>query len=236
MEEVESVAVSQVRVCTMCKTEKSLECFSPRRGHRTGRQPTCRKCTADRKRARYAANPAPARQEALARYVAKKGTPEGEAARERKRRYDREYGAKNADLILSRVGAWAAANGDKVRAIKRSYQKRNPHLTAARQMLRKAAKANATPKWLSEAQIEEMRMIYLDAATRPGGPWQVDHIIPLRGKNICGLHVPWNLQVILATENQKKGNRWTEEMASFHYHRRFGPQGRDMVTPEMLAA
>lgn len=41
-------------------------------------------------------------------------------------------------------------------------------------------------------------------------PWEVDHIIPLQNKIVCGLHVPWNMQVITRSENRTKSNKLTE--------------------------
>jgi hypothetical protein len=68
---------------------------------------------------------------------------------------------------------------------------------------RNATKAKATPKWLSEDQKTEMQEFYQHT---PDG-FEVDHIIPLRGKKVCGLHVPWNLQYLPISENRKKSNR-----------------------------
>lgn len=59
----------------------------------------------------------------------------------------------------------------------------------------------STPKW---ADKQEIVQFYKD---RPAGS-HVDHIIPLKGKGVCGLHVRWNLQYLPATENLKKGNRY----------------------------
>lgn len=74
---------------------------------------------------------------------------------------------------------------------------------------RRAAKINATPKWLTQEQKTKIADFYwmakdLQAVT--GEVYEVDHIIPLQGKNVCGLHVPWNLQILPADLNRKKSN------------------------------
>lgn len=62
----------------------------------------------------------------------------------------------------------------------------------------------ATPKWLTEEDHNRIREIY---ASR-GKDDSVDHIIPLKGKKVCGLHVPENLEVIPLIDNIKKSNRY----------------------------
>lgn len=77
------------------------------------------------------------------------------------------------------------------------------------QAARNTAKINATPAWLSLKQRNDIAAIYADAAiqtAQTGIPHEVDHIVPLRGKQVCGLHVAWNLRVITASENRAKSN------------------------------
>lgn len=69
---------------------------------------------------------------------------------------------------------------------------------------RRARKLSAEPQWLTGAQREAMAEIFRDAA-RQGK--HVDHIVPLRGTAVCGLHVPWNFQLLTPAENWSKGNR-----------------------------
>ena len=65
------------------------------------------------------------------------------------------------------------------------------------------------PSWLTavhKAQIQEMYDVSVAVSVQTGVKHHVDHIIPIRGKNVVGLHVPWNLRVIKASENCSRGN------------------------------
>jgi len=90
-----------------------------------------------------------------------------------------------------------------------------PHVKAYRRersRLKAIRKSHpAVPNWITTKQRKEIRAIYLHAAdcrAVTGEEYHVDHIIPLKGETVCGLHVPWNLQVLPADVNTSKSNKW----------------------------
>jgi len=106
---------------------------------------------------------------------------------------------------------WQLNNVDKLKQYKKEYRLANLPKYAALEAKRRANKIAATPKWLSIAQTTEIQSYYITATlltNNTGIKYEVDHIVPLRGKNVCGLHVPWNLQVISAEDNRRKYNKF----------------------------
>jgi 5-methylcytosine-specific restriction endonuclease McrA len=95
--------------------------------------------------------------------------------------------------------AWQKANPEKVAAI-RLKQKTNGN-DNAKAAKRRAAKLKATPLW---ADLEEIKNVYLEAQYFG---MHVDHIIPLQSKEVCGLHIWENLQLLTPEKNIKKGNK-----------------------------
>lgn len=119
---------------------------------------------------------------------------------------------KNRELIREKANAkYTPCNNriktkESVAKAKKKWKDNNKHLVRADAALRRVIKLKACPKWVNLDKIKE---IYKEAKRRRdlGENVHVDHIIPLRGKFVCGLHVAENLQIISATENLKKGNR-----------------------------
>jgi len=73
----------------------------------------------------------------------------------------------------------------------------------------------ATPKWLSEEHKRQINDIYehaKDCSMVSGDVYEVDHIVPLNGENISGLHVPWNLQVLPMDINRAKSNKYDPDI------------------------
>ena len=75
------------------------------------------------------------------------------------------------------------------------------HFVDASKHERRYAEMLATPKWLQLRDFIEI------SAKCPKG-MSIDHIVPLRGERVCGLHVPWNIQYIPIAHNVAKGNTY----------------------------
>jgi len=106
---------------------------------------------------------------------------------------------------------------DQTRAAKKRWKERNVGRVNADTAFRKKRIKFATPKWLTEEHKLQIVAVYEESARltlETGIQHHVDHIVPIRGKNVSGLHVPWNLQILTAEENYKKLNKFGEEYES----------------------
>lgn len=139
---------------------------------------------------------------AKAAYVA--ANPEADKARKAK------YRMLHRDALRAKAIEYNHQNSEARAEYLARYQKENPGKVRHWAMKRHAAKLQRTPAWLTEDDLWVIEQAYDLAALRTactGVPHQVDHILPLQGKTVSGLHVPLNLRVVTAFENKSKGNR-----------------------------
>jgi len=126
-----------------------------------------------------------------------------------RRRSDPSYRAKEA---VDQKRRYSENNSSRTKrlAAKRRWQKRYPAKVNSKCAIRRAAKVSATPSWLTKEQKREIVKVYEESANisrTTGVKYHVDHIIPLKGEFVSGLHVPWNLQIITESENCRKRNK-----------------------------
>ncbi len=114
---------------------------------------------------------------------------------EKNREIHRQYARDNREVANARYRAWKKANRAR---------------TAAKMAAYRAMKIRQTPKWLTEEQKVDLHWFYVCArlmTALTGERWTVDHLVPLRGEQVRGLHVPWNLRLLPHVDNCRKGNR-----------------------------
>lgn len=187
-------------------------------GHTEGRYANgnCKVCSKARIRRWVAANP---KKKAAIAAKYNKAHPklpakrQAQAVRYRSRnknilaKKDRDYRLANPEKGAAKSRRWRSKNLGLAQKSRRLWGISNPEKQRALVAKRAAQRLRATPAWADHERIEAVytEAVRLEAIT--GIPHEVDHIIPLRGRNVCGLHVHYNLQAITAAENRKKGNR-----------------------------
>ena len=169
----------KTKTCNRCNQEKSLDEFGKRKDTKDGRKYYCTDCGRKLAAAQRARN------------------PDKESARQ-KRYYDR-----NRQAQIEKAAKWTKENAERVNA-----RKRETGYGAASQARYRCAKRQQTPAWADHSAIRRIYSACARVTKETGILHEVDHIIPIQGENVRGLHVESNLQVIPAPDNRSKGNRF----------------------------
>ena len=178
------IDVMQTKRCTMCKEDKLTTHFGKDTNAPTGLAYRCKECSKEYAKVYRANN-------------------KSKIAVSNKR-----YKQANAASVRKKDKEWRDDNKEHLKEYKAEYVKHNRGKVVALCNKRRAAKLNATPLWADKEAIDRMYIVSNFLTNKLGEPHHVDHIIPLQGKSICGLHVEYNLDVIPAKDNLRKGNRY----------------------------
>jgi 5-methylcytosine-specific restriction endonuclease McrA len=126
--------------------------------------------------------------------------------------YLKEYAVNNKEKIAQHKRDYFKRHPERVMAANRNWTKSNPGTVNAKTRAYQAAKLKRTPPWLTKEHFKEIEQFYTEAKelqwlSDPTDPLEVDHIVPLQGNLISGLHVPWNLQILPKSLNASKSNK-----------------------------
>lgn len=193
--------------CSKCARILPAVMFNKAKWLRCGLRPDCKECYSAAKKAAWAAAPksGTALRRAENALLLNEGRRRCAGCGQIKPATDEEFSRIRGRLNTNcrpcdraKVRAWAAANEARYKA-----------KAAAGWALRNAGKKLRTLA-LSREHRTELRAIYAECRRRNAAvprAWHVDHIMPLAGRDSCGLHVPWNLQILTGIENTRKSNR-----------------------------
>lgn len=205
-----------MKICTGCLEEKPLTLFSKNKATHDGYQRRCKSCL-------YAYETSPAGKASSKKYrQSEKGkkknarfasSPNGKAAQKKYLSTPKGHASRSGVAARHRakpetqayMRAYAALPSRK--AYKAKWDKNHKPILSFYAMRYVSMKLLAMPRWVNKDDFLPFYKKARELTTTTGIEHHVDHIVPLRGGNVCGLHVPYNLQVITKSENSKKSNR-----------------------------
>jgi hypothetical protein len=139
---------------------------------------------------------------------AKRRREHADKVKAEKRKYLDREDVKQAAIVRSKK--WKEANPDRKKQADKNWRANNVDKKRSYQAFRRAKVKSATPPWLTKEHKKQIGLIYKEAlrlTQETGILFHVDHIVPLNGRAVSGLHVPWNLQVMKAEDNHRKSNK-----------------------------
>jgi len=195
--------VEGMKTCTKCENTLSLSAFYLT--HKKDRKPSyrsvCKQCLIAVSNERQKANPEKNRE---------KARKWREANPEKHKETWMSYRERNVETMRKRCSDWRYKNKELANQLSAAWAKNNPSKTAAQAAKRRCALLKATPSWVNFDAIQIEYDLAKWCSDVMGEKYHVDHIVPLQGKQVCGLHVHNNLRVIPASVNLTKSNSFKE--------------------------
>lgn len=187
-----------MKQCLCCKEDKPFEEFHKHTQKKDGYYSYCKLCKKIKDKASY------------------------EKYKEARYKRQKEWNAQNIDKVLgykkkyrdenkAKIKEWFLLNKETKNKLSRAWKKANKAKVNAQTRKRQASQLQRTPKWLTGHDYKVIEAKYAMAAWLSdvvGINYHVDHIIPLRGIKVSGLHMPDNLSIIKAKDNMEKGNKY----------------------------
>jgi hypothetical protein len=175
------------KTCHRCKLTKNRSDFHPRKDRKDGCRPECKACS---------------REQGLIRYNREKDKINQQC---------RDYYKEHQEQRIEAAQNYYQVHKEEKATYNKQYKDQNLAKYAFLQNKKNAKKRKATPPWLTKEQFNEIEQFYEDcsylkALTKV--KFEVDHIIPIQNDLVCGLNVPWNLQILTKFENNTKRNKF----------------------------
>lgn len=192
------------KICTKCKMTKKIEEFRKRKDRKYGVYPCCKECekifsTEYRKNNKD--------------IIKNKAIENREIINSK----NREYYKINKEKILNRCYEYRKNNSEIVKERLRNHYKNNKEMYSLSSRRRELNIKNVSINFgeLSDFIIQESYKLRDLRNALTNIIWHVDHIVPLKSELVCGLHCGFNLRVIPAEYNLKKGNRYWDDMPDY---------------------
>ena len=181
------LALDSLKECSLCFNTKPFKDFGVEKGGRISSQ--CLACNKISCKKSYRAN------------------------RSTRLRQKKVYYEEKSEHLKTKRKEYYRDNHDKVLSCNTSWRKKNTAITSARGKKRYRDVKNATPTWLTDVQLLNIEILYAkcrELTQSTGIRHNVDHIFPIGHGKVSGLHVPWNLQILTASDNIKKRDDYDE--------------------------